>query len=938
MSARPHVRLSLLGAFSCTRDGAQVNITGRLRSMLAVLALSAGEPVSVDRLTASVWGEDPPAEPRRALQVYVNRLRERLGAAAISTHPAGYQLDVGADDVDVLQFGRLVAEADDAADPEQQLALIEAALDLFHGDPFESVSAPPLEEVDGPRLAEQCLRLRERRFDLLMESQGDREATESLVAEMDELTRRHPLREPLWERLLTALVAADRGAEALGRYEEVRTLLAEELGTDPGRGLQTLYARLLEGAAVVQAPRQLLPDPPRFIGRERALATMDDVLLDDLADGAAVALTGIGGAGKTALATRWAHHNQESFADGQLYVDLHGYSSQSPLEPSAALEVLLRGLGVASELLPQGLSERSALLRSTLTGRRTLLILDNARDADHVRALLPGGSARTIITSRNQLRGLIARDGAHPLALEPLDATDATSLLSSIVGTQRVVEESEAAYEIVELCGRLPLAVAITAERVARFTALPLADAVQDLSDATQRLRHLAVGGDERSDLRAVFELSYERLDQQSARVFRLLSLLPDGTFDGAAVGALTDVDPVRAATILDGLAADHLVQQSGPRTYWLHDLLRVYADEQCRKHDGEGAADAAVARAGDWLLGRLNAACLRVRPDQPATPLPIASRPAGSDEAADSVTFAGSGAAIDWFRREQAVLIGWIHRMTERGLPDHVWRLAAPLSLLMEITEHRTGAASLAALATEAAHQVGDPAAVYVAEDCAGRAYARVRRLDEADAALETGLNAAREVNHRQAEAAILCSQGTVRRLAGELDESLRLLQQALDLSGEPDGSLLEASESAIRTNIAGCYYLLHSFDEAVDATRAALQCARAAGDQVRQATCLNNLTVMLELTCDYAGAEEAFSEAERLSEQIGVPAAVFDAYTARGRMLVVAGDRAGAERMWEWTLAQLPPTDNPRRLEVLRLLERVRGGARASGSRPTM
>lgn len=926
MSERPHVRLRMLGAFACTSDGFDVSVPGRLRSLLAVLGTAADEPVSFERLTAGVWGEDPPAEPRRALQVYVNRLRTRLGADAITTHSSGYRLEVGGGDVDVRQFRLLAARAAASTDSVERLRLIDDALGLWHGDPFEAVAAAPLEEVEAPRLVEQRLRLIEQRFDLLMDR--GREAAEPLIAEMDDLVRRHPLRETLWERLLTALDAADRGAEALERYAEVRALLSDELGADPGRGLQLLYARLLEGEVVTTVPRQLLPDLPLFTGRESALAKLDDLLLGGGArTPVAVALTGIGGTGKTALATHWAHRNHEQFPDGQLYVDLHGFSSQTPLEPSAALETVLRGLGLTPEVLPAGLNERSALLRTTLSGRRTLLVLDNARDAEQVRPLLPGGSVCVIITSRNQLRGLTAREGVHAVALEPLEFAEATDLLSSIVGHERVSQEPDSAREVAELCGRLPLAVAITAERVVRVSSVPLSEVAATLRDEAQRLAQLTVGDDEHSDLRAVFELSYALLDPESARLFRLLSLLPDGPFEISAVAALTGLDRTRAAEVLDSLAANHLVQQSGPTRFWLHDLLRVYASEQCAKRDGAVPAEAAVASAAHWLLGCLQAASTAVRPGQPELPAP--KMPAAFHRVVEPFTFDGFADAIEWFRRERTSLIGWIDRIAEHGLHDHVWRLGVPLSLLMEITEHRTDAASLATLGRESVSHVDDPRATYAAQDCAGRAYVRTRRLDDADAALTIALGAAREAGHGRAEAAILCSLGIVRRMVGDTHESLRILQNALDCIGEPDGSLLEASESSVRVNIATAYYMLHSFDDAISATWAALQCAREAGDQWREATCLNNLTVMLELTCEYSAATDTFFEGERLCEQIGAPALVFDAHTARGRMLVVRGDRAGAQRAWEQALTLLPATDNPRRLEVLRLLERVRSPA---------
>ena len=923
MSHDPVVQLRLLGAFACTRDGETVNVTGRLRSVLAVLAMADGEPVSVERLTTGVWGDDPPADPRRALQVYVNRLRNQLGSGVVTTHPAGYRLAADRVEVDAVEFLRLATRATAEGDVDDRSELTHAALELWAGDPFDSIPTPRLREVDGPRLVEARLRLVEQRFDLTMQQRPDRAVADSLIAELTELTRRHPLREPIWARLLAALSTAGRGAEALERYEEVRTLLAEELGTDPGRELQSMHARLLDDDVVlVGVPQQLLPDLPYFIGRTSAMTELDERLIEGR--GMAVALTGIGGTGKTSLAMHWAHVHANRYPDGQLYVDLNGFSAQAPLAPIDALEQLLRGLGVSTELLPNSVSERSALFRTELSGRRTLVVLDNASDATQVRPLLPGASSQAIITSRNQLRGMTARDGVHAVALEPFGRDEATRLLTSIAGPARVTRQPDAAAEVVELCGRLPLAVAITAERAARMASTELADVAAELRDERQRLRHLAAGDDERSDLRAVFELSYARLEPESALLFRYLSLLPHGPFDIASVVALTGFDRGAAGATLDGLVAGHLVQQSAPGEYWLHDLLRVYAGDRCRADDGAEAAAAAVAAACAWVLANLNAAVATLRPLGSAVPPPdgVAARPA-----AELVEFDRVAAVLDWFRPRRSTLIDWVRRAEDHGLVDLVWRLDSQLSILLEITEQRADAAALADLSVAAVEGLDDPIATYVAHAGAGRAYTRVRRYDDAGSALDVALEAARTACDPDAESTILAAVGVLRRLTGDPDEAYRLNRRALGLLPAADGnSLLPASETVIRMNLGGCYYERHEFAAATEATRAALECARVERDHWRAAVCLNNLTVMYEVADDYAAANEAFNEVVPLVESLGAPALAFNAQTAKGRMLAADGDLAGAVEVWEYALSLLPALDNPQRTEVIELLADTR------------
>lgn len=903
-----------------------VPVSGRLRSLLAVLAVAAGTPVSSERLTAGVWGDRPPAEPRRALQVYVNRLRGLLGAGAIATRPYGYALEIDPDDVDVLAFDRLADRA--AGTPAgERLALVERALGLWTGEPFEAVPAEPLHEVDAPRLLERRLRLVEERCDLRMRRDGPEQAA-ALIAELNALTARYPLREPLWERLLTVLAEAGRGAEALERYDDLRRHLADELGTDPGPALRTLYARLLDnGGAVSRVPQQLLPDLPSFTGRAALLGRLDE-LLGVRPDGAppVVAITGLGGTGKTALATHWAHRQRDRFPDGRLYVDLHGFSSQAPLEPTSALEVLLRGLGVATEMLPEGVSERSALLRTELSDRRALVILDNARDADQVRPLLPGSSAHAIITSRNQLRGLTAREGVRPLPLAPFDEAEALALLRSTLGAARGAREPDAASEIVELCGRLPLAVAIIAERAARVPTVPLAEVAADLRDERQRLERLSAGDDERSDLRAVFELSYGILGADTASLFRLLSLLPDGSFDDASAGALAGRSRSDAATMLDGLVGSHLVQQPASGRYRLHDLVRAYAAERRAKQDGDRPSDLAVARAAEWVLAGLNAAVSAVRPGQPVLGPPRDPGSGGAPTGPPPRTFGTFAAAVDWFRDERSTLTGWVQRAAERGLYDHAWRLAVRLCPLLEITEQRVAAAALADVAVASARSVEGPEATYVSGHCAGRSYLRTRRLEAADDTLAAGLAAAREAGHRAAEAALMSEAGAVRRIAGDVDEALRLQEEALILVRQDvdprDGSLLRVSEADVLANVGACHYHRHDFDRAIAATRSALDSARDAGERWREAVCLNNLTVMLEVVGDYEAAAHSYAEAVALSADLEAPTLVFDAHTARGRILAHEGDTAAAVRVWEHALSLLPATENPIRTEVLGLL----------------
>ncbi|HEX4816258.1 MAG TPA: BTAD domain-containing putative transcriptional regulator, partial [Nonomuraea sp.] len=454
-----------------------------MRTLLAALALSAGKTVSIERLAEMVWSEGSPANSRRSLQNYAARLRSALGGRWVETRPNGFLLRIDADDVDALRFGRILDEAARARDPHLERRLLDEALALSRGEPFEDVASHWLQEAEAPRLVERYLVALERRVDLDLAAGRSRD----LVAELKRWTARCPLRESLWLRLLMVLDRQGRRAEALELYEELRIRLAEELGVDPNGELQRLHAELLvdppvptlvagagvphlrviprmipaahpetsrgEGprgdAAGGEAPPEAAPTgaaepgevptgaaepeevPPgaaglgEFDGRSAELAVLSDLARTEAA---AVALvTGPAGCGKTAMAVHWARSVAEWFTDGQLYLDLRG-SSESPVEPATALRTFLVALGVPPDNLPAPPENRpsdlDALARTyrTLTAcRRVLVVLDDARDADQVRPLLPAGRASmTLIASRCGPADWDAMDAApvHLIALQ----------------------------------------------------------------------------------------------------------------------------------------------------------------------------------------------------------------------------------------------------------------------------------------------------------------------------------------------------------------------------------------------------------------------------------------------------------------------------------------------------------------------------------------
>jgi DNA-binding SARP family transcriptional activator len=482
------IAVRLLGPLEVVAGSRPVELTtGRLRTLVVTLALSAGRPVTVDQLARAVWGQDLPVDVRRTVSTYMTRLRTVLGADSIVFDPAGYVLRVDPDDVDALRFGRLLDDAAGVADPEREALLVDAAVALWRGFPFEGVQSAWLEVTEAPRMIDRYLSAVERRADRLIAAGRGVE----LLPQLRELTARFPLRESLWARLLVALDRGGRPVEALERYETIRVRIGRELGVDPGPELQRIYAHLLgrtaNGAAAEPGPllpvvpRQLPADVNGFAGRTAEVAALDALLDEEAGPGVRpariVVIAGARGVGKTALAVHWAHQVAHRFPDGQLYVDLRGSAPDGPaLSPAEAIDALLDSLQVPSRYRPGGLEGQAALYRSVLSGRRVLTVLDNAHDADQVRPLLPGGpGCVAVVTARVPLTGIVVALGARTMRLDRPTVDEARQLLAHRLGADRVRAEPEAVDEIIEACRRLPLALARVATRAAAGSLAELA-------------------------------------------------------------------------------------------------------------------------------------------------------------------------------------------------------------------------------------------------------------------------------------------------------------------------------------------------------------------------------------------------------------------------------------------------------------------------------
>ena len=467
--------LRVLGPWELRGRGEDIAVpAGRLRVLLTSLALSANQTVGVDTLAEHVWPDRLPARARGSLHTYVGRLRKLLGSEAIRTQPGiGYRFAIPPEAVDLHRFRYLLGQARQAGDPGDELRLLRDALTLWRGTPFAELYSTWLDRDVMPRLTEEWLAATVRRLELELAAGP----AAPLVAELRELTSRYPTREALWHLLITTLHRAGRRAEALDAYQRIHTALREELGIEPGERLVALQREvLLDGAA---PPRQLPHDIAHFTGRDTELAVLEALPTHEHVP-TIVVLDGAPGVGKTTLAVRWAHRAASRYPGGQVYLDL-----RAPVTPADAVEAALRSLGVRGDRIPPQLAARSALLRTTLSGRPVLLLLDNARDAEQIRPLLPGGAALVIVTSRHPLRGLSIQHGAHRVTVPRLSRPESVRLLAAAVGEHRVAARPQAAGAIADLCAGLPLALSVVAERIA--AAGSLAEVAAGLRDEATR-------------------------------------------------------------------------------------------------------------------------------------------------------------------------------------------------------------------------------------------------------------------------------------------------------------------------------------------------------------------------------------------------------------------------------------------------------------------
>ncbi|NBE98585.1 MULTISPECIES: AfsR/SARP family transcriptional regulator [unclassified Nonomuraea] len=926
----------VLGPLDVRARGRRIPLHGpRQERALAALLLNAGHAVTVDRLVDIVW-EKPPASARRQIQDLVSRLRLALAdagadSAVITTVRGGYVLRPGAGELDATEFERLVAAAREA-EPEHAATVLRKALALWRGEPLSGVDCPAL-AGDVRTLQEKRLAAWEEWAKLELAARRHHE----VIAELTALVERHPLRESLVASLMRASAAAGRAADALEVYHRARERLREELGLDPGTELRNLYERVLRAAEPAPPPVpgpvpgpepspepssppvaafQLPMDAFGFVGRGGELSRLDALLEHAALQPTAVAMavvSGSGGVGKTTLVTHWAHRVRERFPDGHLHVNLRGFDPGGPMvAPEEAVRGFLSALGVPPQSVPSGLDAQTALYRSVLAGRRMLIVLDNARDAGQVRPLLPGSpGCVVVVTSRDRLPALVAKEGALALPLGLPTSGEARQLLARQLGDERVAAEQDTVDELIAGCGRLPLALAIIAARVAVRPGVPLAAIAEELREAPGVLDALDAG-DAATRVRAVFSWSYRILDDDVARMFRMLATHRGPRIGVAAAASLAGV-PVRAArTLLERLAGAHLVTEDAPGTYAFHDLMRAYAGELGDLHDPPEERTAARSRLHDHYVHTAEQAAELLDPHQDIAP-------DGPPPGVHTERHRDLSEALAWFGAEHAALLAAVEDAARSGLDARAWRLAMALYDYLDLHSHLRDQVTVQTIGLEAARRLGDRAGQAHSHRRLGWALRRLDRHDDAHAHLRSALDLYEALDDLRNRAHVHGNLSGVLERQGRYAEAIVHAERALQLYTEAG---LRAWQARALNAIGWLHGLLGDYAKSLKYCGEALWMHEESSDRRGQAATWDSLGFAHHRLGSHQQAVACFTRALELLGHVGDRYGKAETLLLLGDAYKAIGEPGESVRAWQEACDILVELNHP---DVERALTRL-------------
>jgi len=933
----------------------------RQQAVLGILAMRANRVISRGELVDAVWGQDPPASAEGGIYTYVAGLRRVMepnrslrgpGRVLVSSG-AGYVLHLVPGQPDAVAFEQDLARARQlrkAGDLTGAAVALHSALSLWRGIAFAGVPGP-FAETERVRLGELRSAAAEERADVLL-SLGRHE---EVVPDLTAMVADHPLRERMRGLLMIALYRCGRHAEALRAFAEGRRVLADELGIDPGSDLSRIHQQVLtadpaldapDGAALVMldgdatgtgsvlgdgrprpraegmvtpVPAQLPLDAPGFSGRHEELGILQ-AMLPAKSTGSAeaesgqtvpiVVISGTAGTGKTALAVRFGRHVAKRFPGGQLYVNLHGLDPATPpMEPAEALRFFLDSLGVPPYRIPADTEGRSALFRSLLDGKRMLIVLDNARDGAQVRPLLPGSpGSLVVVTSRNEMTGLVAAEGAVPLTLDVLSYAEAREMLVRRLGQDRAAAEPEAADEIISSCARLPLALGIAVGRAASRPKRPLTELAAELRDARGRLDALQAG-DAVTNVRAVLSWSYDQLSEPAARMFRLLGVHPGPDISLSAAASLAGMARADAGAALRELSRTHMVAEYLPARFTFHDLLRAYAADQAERHDPEPERRAAAHRVLDHYLYTAMAAAQRFSPHRPPLRLAAAQPSVLPADAADKEQ------AIAWFDAEAPVLLTLIAFADANGFDTHAWQIPWTLVPFFNRRGRWQDYVATQQTALAAARRLGDTLALAHTHYLLGNAQSHMEDYDAAASNVRQALDMFRELGDRANEGMVLNGLAAMLEKQEHYPEALAVALDALRMLKAAGHWWTQAN---LENGVGWLYAHLGQYDRALIHCQRALSLHRDSGHRAGTADTLDSLGYVYLHLGDIAQAKAHYTKAIEAYREISSSFGEGNSLAGLGDALLAEGDRGAAEAAWRESVTVLDRLPHPLADEV--------------------